>query len=1042
MKHHAPPLVAAFALAAAVSTAGEMERPPVRVLVVAETPETTGITYSNAEATYLYLLDYFLSPQRILADDFAVTQVGWQRTAEPFAGLEKVNAVILWDAPRAVEDKRGSDPYYTDRAVVSDATAAKLVEFVRRGGALLVAGGVTCYGNGHARLGSADYRKGNSRTYVGYAGSPLAAVLPVDVPDAVTLLPFLDPKKQRKGVKVLAADPMIDGIAFNKWGFDAYHKVAAKEGAEVLVATADGEPLVARWIVGKGRVVCVTASPRGNGLVHSPNQGSSPLWPAEAVLWDRCLRWTLDLPPGEARREAALVTRYEAVAADAPGVPVELTAAGFPYGTHVVDAALPHVVEGLAMKYFADLGMNHIVSSGFAHIGDGKGTRRTPEEADAYLRGYAEAAARHNLAVFIEPAPADGARLAGLDPKEWAQVTLPSGKFADHYGQPRPCPLSPAVIEHAVKQVEGWAPIAAKYPRIRGAFCDDEWAWVMGYRNIYEGGPGVACYSPWANERFEARTGKKAPPPVYRAPGYVAPEDDPWLTWCQVIRQDCSADYNAALAKAAKAARPDFIMSNYPGGFEGKNDVMVEEVYLDCWKESPLEAFERIDVRANWREDPRRNQIPIYALVATFRMPEDKSVYPETLRLTVGACLGAGAKGVILWNSVNLWSPWFMHPGRESLDAEAKRLGAYLRRFGPMLLELERPESPVWMLSGWFWVNSFDNYYFLFPEGRDPEDIADRERTWWPFQISDVAVPAALRAGIPTEFVTEKQLLSAELLKRKAVVLPGLLYCRQGVVDALEKYIGQGGKVFVDQSARVAIKGATALPVDLSKWHSDIAAGKRPVAQPTEATYRKHRAAREAYVAEAIPVLQKALKDVVRPKVEIDSSAAAWALLENGEGRYLFVYNTDTDKGARLGVSYRELPGTVYDVAAGKEVAVAQAEGTRRFTVELPAGGWKLFALLPARVGHVRVSRARLRDGRLRFRATVFDAQRVALRAAVPLEVTLSGPGGGSFVFHGATSQGVLTAGIPIGASMPVPEAVWVKELLSGRSARAAVGAR
>jgi uncharacterized membrane protein len=1008
----------------------------VPVLAISETPETTGINYYNGEAAFIYTLDYFLSPKSILADDFAVTQVGWQRTPKPFAGLSRSRALILWDAPRAVQDKRRNDPYYSDLEVISEEAASQIVKFVEEGGALVVAGGVTCYGNGHERLGSADYRKGKFRTYLGYAGSPLAAILPVEVPDAVTLRPL----RERKGVRVVRSDPMIERMDLSQWGCEAYHKVKAREGAEVLVATAEGDPLVARWAVKKGRVVCVMLSPRGNALVERAGEGSDPIWPTEAVLWDRCLRWALGGKFPDEAREAKLVARYKALVADAPPVPLGMATAEFPYGTHVVTGAFPKSIAGLAMKYFADLGMNHIVSSGFSHIGTGKGTQMGPDAVDAYMKGYAEAAARHNLYVFIEPAPADGARLAGLDPKEWAQVTLPGGKFAGHYDSPRPCPFSPAVLQHAVEQVERWAPIAARHPRIRGAFCDDEWAWVMGYRNAYEGDPGVACYSPWANERFKRLTGKDAPPPVYREPGYVAPEDDLWLKWCQLMRQDAAADYNEALSKAAKKHRPDFLMSNYPGGFEGKSDVMVEEVYLDCWKESELEAFERLDVRANFREDAKRDKQAIYALIGIFRMPEDKSIYPETLRLTVGCCLGAGAKGIILWNSVNLWSPWFMHPGREPLDAEAKRLGEYLRKFGPMLLNLTKPESPVWMLSGWFWVNSFDNYYFLFP---DPKGGDDKERTWWPFQISDIAGPAALRAGLPVEFVTEKQLMSQELFKRKAVILPGMLYCREAVVKNLESYTEQGGKVFVDQSTKVKIKGATVLPLDFSRWHFDIAAGKRPIAPPTEANYRKHRALREAYVEAAIPAVREALTKAVAPSVVIDSTEAAWSLMENGDARYLFVYNCNVDKANRFAVGCINLPGVIYDVEAGRHAPIEiTEEGVQRFDVDLPAGGWKVFALAPARIAHVRVSQARLRGGTLGFRVALFDEQHKEFRAAVPLKITLKGADGKEFAFYRATNAGSLDLSVPVGGSVPTPATVSVHELFSGKTAEARVAAR
>src|SRR5690606_2286416 len=180
------------------------------------------------------------------------------------------------------------------------------------------------------------------------------------------------------------------------------------------------------------------------------------------------------------------------------------------------------------------------------------------------------------------------------------------------------------------------------------------------------------------NAYYKSVTGQDAPPPVYREPGYVAPEDNPFLQWAQIIRTDAFREYNQAIADAAEPYRPDLILSNYPGGFEGNLDVMIEEFYLDCWKVSELLALERIDARANYREDYTRTQYPVWGLMGIFRMPEDKSIYPETLRLTAGVGLGGGVKGLILWNASNLWTPNMQHPGREALYVEARRLGDYL----------------------------------------------------------------------------------------------------------------------------------------------------------------------------------------------------------------------------------------------------------------------------------------------------------------------------------------------------------------------------
>lgn len=572
---------------------------------------------------------------------------------------------------------------------------------------------------------------------------------------------------------------------------------------------------------------------------------------------------------------------------------------------------------------------------------------------------------------------------------------------------------------------------AVPYDHVRGVFYDDEWAWVMGYRNPYQGSQGLGSYSPWANERFEKITGLETPLPVYREPGYVAPENDPWLKWCEVIRQDAYYDYNEAMKDLVKGHRDDFVMCNYPGGFEGNLDIIIEEIYLDCWKESPLEAFERIDVRANFREDQARDQYPVWSLIGIFRMPEDKSMYPETLRLTAGACLGRGTKGMILWNSVNLWAPYLQHPMRDSLDAEAKRLGAHIKTFGPMYLNLKKKASDVWMLSGWFWVNSFDNYLHIpIPE----EQEQDMERPWWMFQVSDIATPASIRAGLDVEFVTEKQLMSDELLSRKAVVLPSLQYCRQGVIDNLQRYIKQGGKVYVDESTAVEIPGAEVLPVDFAKWHHDIANGKRPVAQPTEATYRRHKAMREGYVNEAIGVFQDKIGKHVDSPVSLDDPQGAYSILYNGSTRYVFVYNTDVDRARLFNVTLNEPAGAVYNLRAGHREFTPATDGKIRVQTTLPAGGWNVYVCADNVLDELDV----VRNGTtLRIQALTDD--KTPFDAAVPLRITLQGSNGETFSYTTATDRGTTEVDIPVEELSFTPERIMIQELLSGHNVQLAM---
>jgi uncharacterized membrane protein len=995
------------------------------VLSITETPETQANTYGNGTGATMFTLEYFLSPQRLLAGNYAVMQTGWLDAGKALADVERYQAVILWDAPTRIADERKSDPYYTDVDVISPANAERLVQFVRNGGTLIMAGGVTCFGNGHEHLGSADYRQGNKRKFIGYANSPLAAILPVEIPDKITLLPFFDAKKVRLTASIVKPDPMVDGLDFNNWPFVAYHKVTAKPDADVLVATTTGDPLVVRATVGKGRVICVTASPRGSILFSArsvikpiPN----PIWSDEAILWDRALRWGLGQPVANAARDRQMATRYEALTANPPRVPLAVKRQEYPYAAHVLDASMPLTVRDLGMKFYASLGFNHIVMQEMGGF------------SEDFLALYAQGLANNSLQAFLHPEPQGAIRKFTKEPLDYAVITRPSGNWVLHYGSPFPDPLNPKVQQAAADMIRERAEMAKKYPNIRGAFYDDEWAWGGFYRNPYEKDQGIGNYSPSANAYFKQITGMEVPPlPAYREPGYVIAENDPFLKWCQVIRQDAFKDYNQKIYDAVKGVHPDLMLSNYPGGFEGNLDIMIEEVYLDCWKESELRAAERLDMRANFRGDAKRDKYPTWALIGIFRMPEDKGIYAESLRLQTGVCLGSGYKGIILWNSVNFWAPYMNHPGREPMMNEVQRLGNYLQQYGPMFLHLKKAESPVWLHSGWFWINSYDAFYHL----PMPDQSKDMERPWWKFQVDDIAIPAAMRAGLPLECVTEKQLMSEELFTKKAVIVPGMLYCREAVVKNLEAYIKQGGKVFVDQSTKVKINGATVLPVDFSKWHYDIAAGKRPVIQPTEPMYRKHKAISEAYVEEAIPIIEQYITRAVAPNVSIDNKDAAYRMMENGDTQYLFVYNSDTDKGNTFTVTCRNFPAVAYDVEDNRTVKLKKVDGGAQFTVTLPGGGWKVFAFSPTAISGVRINQATVQNDTLTLQVRAL-AGRNTFRAAVPVKITLQSPEGDTVLYR-ATDDGVLDLTVPIADSIKRPRSIVVEELFSGKTAKSRV---
>jgi hypothetical protein len=526
---------------------------------------------------------------------------------------------------------------------------------------------------------------------------------------------------------------------------------------------------------------------------------------------------------------------------------------------------------------------------------------------------------------------------------------------------------------------------------------------------------------------YKEKTGKLPPMPTYREPGYVAPEDDPWLLWCIEIRQDAFEEYNEKVQQAFKKHKPDFKVCNYPGGFEGNLDIMIEEVYLDCWRESELETVERMDMRSNFRQDKYRDKHDMWPLIGIFRMPEDKSVYPETVRLTAGLCLGTGARAIMLWNAANLWAPNLQIPDRPPLHTEAQKLGEFLHKYGCMFKYLKKVPADVWVSSGWFWMNSYDNYYHIPPEDGK---LKDMERPWWMFQVSDIAGPAMLRSGMYVEFVTEKQLMSKDVLQKKAVLLPGMLYCRQGIVDNLEAYIRKGGKVFTDQSCKIDIEGAVKLDNDFSKWHYVISAGDRPTTTPTEENYRKQQAMRKSYVEAAIPEIKQKIKSVVNPDIVIENTKACYTLMQNGNAKYLFVYNSDTDNSNKIEVKLKKQGKYVYDIKSNS-MNTAGPDGLLNMKLRLKAGDWKVLLLTEQKMAKVKLDKCDLSGNTVKLKATAQDDKGATFSAAVPVEISFNNSKAQTYTVYRATSQGSLETSVEIPQWFGKPTSISIKEMMT-----------
>jgi uncharacterized membrane protein len=148
---------------------------------------------------------------------------------------------------------------------------AKVREFVRAGGGLVMTGGNDSFNGGFAFISQG-----------GYGGTPIEEVLPVRMirPD--------DRVEGKAVVGPIAADhPIAAGVTGALPAIFGYNQVAAKPGSTVLARTASGDPLLVVGQYGKGRVAAfMTRSNRDWGAEFKK-------WDQYNRFWSNVIRWVL-----------------------------------------------------------------------------------------------------------------------------------------------------------------------------------------------------------------------------------------------------------------------------------------------------------------------------------------------------------------------------------------------------------------------------------------------------------------------------------------------------------------------------------------------------------------------------------------------------------------------------------------------------------------------------------------------------------------------------------------------------------------------------
>jgi uncharacterized membrane protein len=242
-----------------------------RVLLVGETWNVTRIHTKGFDVVELggyedfsvFFRDAMASPP-----DIEVTHIPNHLVLSSFPStvdeLRRFDVVIISDCGRntlTMYPNMFVVPMGPDRVQV-------IAEYVRQGGALIMAGGWLSFQGYQAKAA--------------YHGSAIEDVLPVEIS------PFDDRVETPQGVAVTVLQgghAALAGIPADWPRFLGYQRTVPKAGADVLAVVGGDDPLVAVWNVGSGRAMAFTSD-------LAPHWGTDFVtWEHYGAFWRRAITW-------------------------------------------------------------------------------------------------------------------------------------------------------------------------------------------------------------------------------------------------------------------------------------------------------------------------------------------------------------------------------------------------------------------------------------------------------------------------------------------------------------------------------------------------------------------------------------------------------------------------------------------------------------------------------------------------------------------------------------------------------------------------------
>lgn len=568
--------------------------------------------------------------------------------------------------------------------------------------------------------------------------------------------------------------------------------------------------------------------------------------------------------------------------------------------------------------------------------------------------------------------------------------------------------IHPEIVESVPYRVKHAALYLRPYGGFRGVHYADEPGldWQKTKDGMYFGPMGVKDQL----TQYTKETGKPAPNPL-------APKEDmdAWMEW-MLWRSGLLGREFGRYTKAIKEIDTNLVGYSqiyewgcasdgcYPANVAPNVDLMSTHAYPDRSLGMWYPAHEVDALRSGYWNKPM------------WMMPTFMNLQPaDALSSCVYAALSRKLEG-LLWG-LN-WG--FIWP-------ETKTIMARIVPISDMLLYSQKIHDEVAILySHEELLNGFAQDVRNYKSGRD---YVGRLLSAW---------LVANGAHYPVTRMNQEDLYSGEF-KPKVLIAPNLTYTNRTLIKALEKYVEDGGILFVDGTATLEIKGAKRLPFPYESCY--FLSGR-------EMTDKQRW---DKYAAPYIADFAKALDPYVKPPVVCDNPMFMTSIQGSDAGRYAWVVNMAEESRGRwcpvAATGTVTLGGSepaIYDVFAGKKM-----EG-RTFRLEMPRGDCKIYAMMPDEIAGVEIVEARWESPNLKIKTRVMGKTGKPVDAIIPLTVELvpgKTEGRDLFAapdkmifrrFYRATSHGIYEEILPIGCTATPGE--WklaVKEQLGGAGAEA-----